>query len=41
MDGDYLVNPFTDEFYLDLPIRINWGIVGLQNLLLQSSPSRS
>jgi hypothetical protein len=32
MDGDYLVNPFTDEFYLDLPIRINWGIVGLQNL---------
>ena len=32
MDGDYLVNPFTDEFYLDLPIRINWGIVGLQSL---------
>jgi hypothetical protein len=32
MDGDYLINPFTDEFYLDIPIRINWGIVGLQNL---------
>ena len=32
MDGDYLVNPFTDEFYLDLPIVINWGIVGLQSL---------
>ena len=32
MDGDYLINPFTDEFYLDLPIRINWGIVGLQSL---------
>ena len=32
MDGDSLINPFTDEFYLDLPIRIDWGIVGLQNL---------
>jgi len=32
MDGESLINPFTDEFYLDLPIRINWGVVGLQSL---------
>ena len=36
MDGDYLINPFTNKFYLDLPFRINWGIVGLQSL---ASPS--
>ena len=27
-----MINPFTDEFYLDLPIKINWGIVGLSTL---------
>ena len=32
MDGEALINPFTDEFYLDLPIKINWGIVGLSAL---------
>ncbi len=32
MDGEALINPFTDEFYLDLPIKINWGIVGLSTL---------
>ena len=32
MDGESLINPFTDEFYLDLPIKINWGIVGLSTL---------
>ena len=36
MDGDYLINPFTDKFYLDLPFRIDWGVVGLQGLNLPS-----
>ena len=29
MDGGRLIDPFEDEFYLDLPIRMNWDIVGI------------
>ena len=29
MDGGRLVDAFEDEFYLDLPIRMNWDIVGI------------
>ena len=29
MDGGRLIDPFEDEFYLDLPIRLNWNILGL------------
>ena len=28
MDGSALVNPFISDFYLDLPIQINWGVLG-------------
>jgi hypothetical protein len=28
MDGSALVNPFISDFYLDLPIRVDWGILG-------------
>ncbi|HIF46732.1 MAG TPA: hypothetical protein EYQ73_08105 [Candidatus Poseidoniales archaeon] len=31
MDGGRLVDPFEDEFYLDLPIRMNWNIVGIES----------
>ena len=27
MDGGRLIDPFEDEFYLDLPIRLNWNIL--------------
>ena len=29
MDGGRLIDPFEDEFYLDLPIRMNWDIIGI------------
>ena len=29
MDGGRLVDAFEDEFYLDLPIRMNWDIIGI------------
>ena len=29
MDGGRLIDPFEDEFYLDLPIRMKWDIVGI------------
>ena len=28
MDGSALVNPFISDFYLDLPIQVDWGILG-------------
>ena len=31
MDGGRLIDPFEDEFYLDLPIRLNWDIIGIQS----------
>ena len=31
MDGGRLVDPFESEFYLDLPIRMNWDIVGIES----------
>ena len=36
MDGGALINPFTDEFYLDLPFIIDWGVIGLSS---ESSPA--
>ena len=33
MDGGRLIDPFEDEFYLDLPIRLNWNILGLANTM--------
>jgi len=29
MDGGRLIDPFEDEFYLDLPIRMKWDITGI------------
>ena len=29
MDGTALIDPFESDFMLDLPVRINWGVVGL------------
>ncbi|MED5566738.1 MAG: hypothetical protein VX382_02675, partial [Candidatus Thermoplasmatota archaeon] len=29
MDGTALIDPFESDFILDIPIRIDWGIVGL------------
>ncbi|HJL59719.1 MAG TPA: hypothetical protein QF621_05150, partial [Candidatus Thalassarchaeaceae archaeon] len=29
MDGGRLIDPFESEFYLDLPIRMQWDIVGI------------
>ena len=29
MDGGRLIDPFEDEFYLDLPIQMNWDIIGI------------
>ena len=31
MDGGRLVDAFEDEFYLDLPIRMNWDIIGIES----------
>ena len=31
MDGGRLIDPFEDEFYLDLPIRMNWDIIGIES----------
>jgi len=31
MDGGRLIDPFESEFYLDLPIRMNWNIVGIES----------
>jgi len=31
MDGGRLIDPFEDEFYLDLPIRMNWDIIGISS----------
>ena len=28
MDGSALINPFESDFYLDLPIRMTWGLPG-------------
>ena len=33
MDGGHLVNTFESDFYLDLPIRIDWGVLGEGNTL--------
>ena len=29
MDGGRLIDPFEDEFYLDLPIKMKWDIIGV------------
>ena len=31
MDGGRLIDPFEDEFYLDLPVRMNWDIIGIES----------
>ncbi len=31
MDGGRLIDPFEDLFYLDLPIRMNWDIIGIES----------
>ena len=31
MDGGRLIDPFEDEFYLDLPIQMNWDIIGINS----------
>ncbi|MDP6870024.1 MAG: hypothetical protein QGI21_04555 [Candidatus Poseidoniaceae archaeon] len=31
MDGGRLIDPFESEFYLDLPIKMNWDIVGIDS----------
>ncbi len=33
MDGGHLVDTFESNFYLDLPIRIDWGVMGEGNSL--------
>ena len=33
MDGGHLVDTFESNFYLDLPIRIDWGVLGEGNTL--------
>ena len=32
MDGGRLLDPFEDEFYLDIPIRLNWDLLGLTTI---------
>ena len=29
MDGTALIDPFESDFILDIPVRIDWGVVGL------------
>ena len=31
MDGGRLIDPFESEFYLDLPIKMNWNIIGIES----------
>ena len=31
MDGGRLIDSFESEFYLDLPIRMNWDIIGIES----------
>lgn len=33
MDGGHLVDTFESDFYLDLPIRVDWGVMGEGNTL--------
>jgi len=32
MDGGRLIDPFEDEFYLDLPIMLRWDIIGIESM---------
>ena len=37
MDGGALIDPFEADFMLDLPIRIDWGVLGATTRSQQSS----